>query len=170
MFRLLAFANGGIPSVGDNRQPAPSRALPEGPARAPARSYLRNIGYTAQQLSQPIVGVSHSWTDTSPCNINHRDLADRVKAGVREAGGHVSPVAAAGGPIAALRDGDIIAIDVPGRQLRVEGADLAARSRPRRAPYQRNGALAHYALLVSSASQGAVLAGLDDADENQAGA
>lgn len=148
-----------------NRQPAPSRALLEGPARAPARSYLRNIGYTAQQLSQPIVGVSHSWTDTSPFTINPRDLADRVKAGVREAGGHVSPVAAAGGAIAAV-DGDIIAIDVPGRQLQVEGTDLAARSRPRRAPYQRNGALAHYALLASSASQGAVLAGLDDADDN----
>jgi len=73
--------------VGDDRQPAPSRALLEGPARAPARSYLRNIGYTERQLRQPIVGVSHSWTDTSPCNINHRELADRVKAGVGAAGG-----------------------------------------------------------------------------------
>jgi dihydroxy-acid dehydratase len=73
--------------VEDDRQPTVSRTLLEGPARAPARSYLRNIGYTAQQLRQPIVGVSHSWTDTSPCNINHRDLAERVKAGVREAGG-----------------------------------------------------------------------------------
>jgi dihydroxy-acid dehydratase len=84
--------------------------------------------------------------------------------------GHVSPEAAAGGPIAALQDGDVIAIDVPGRQLEVEGVDLAARPRPRREPYQRSGALAHYALLVGSASQGAVLAGLDDADDHQAGA
>jgi dihydroxy-acid dehydratase len=84
--------------------------------------------------------------------------------------GHVSPEAAAGGPIAALRDGDVIVIDVPGRQLAVEGVDLAARPRPGREPYQRNGALAHYALLVGSASRGAVLAGLDDADDHQAGA
>jgi dihydroxy-acid dehydratase len=84
--------------------------------------------------------------------------------------GHVSPEAAAGGPIAALQDGDVIAIDVPGRRLEVEGVDLDARPRPGRAPYQRSGALAHYALLVSSASRGAVLAGLDDADDHQAGA
>ena len=37
--------------------------------RAPARSYLANIGYGPKDLRQPIVGVSHSWT-TSPCNIN----------------------------------------------------------------------------------------------------
>jgi len=84
--------------------------------------------------------------------------------------GHVSPEAAAGGPIAALRDGDVIAIDVPGRKLEVEGIDLAVRPRPGREPYQRSGALAHYALLVGSASQGAVLAGLDDTDDHQAGA
>ena len=84
--------------------------------------------------------------------------------------GHVSPEAAAGGPIAALRDGDVIVIDIPGRQLAVEGVDLAARPRPGREPYQRSGALAHYALLVGSASRGAVLAGLDDADDHQAGA
>ena len=47
----------------------------------------------------------------------------------------------------------------------VEGVDLAARPRPGREPYQRRGALAHYALLVGSASQGAVLAGIDDTDD-----
>jgi dihydroxy-acid dehydratase len=76
-----------VTRVPDERQPNLSRTLLEGPARAPARSYLRNIGYSAQQLRQPIIGVSHSWTDTSPCNLNQRDLADRVKQGVREAGG-----------------------------------------------------------------------------------
>jgi dihydroxy-acid dehydratase len=55
--------------------------------RAPARSYLRNIGYTRAELDQPIVGVVHCWTDSSPCNLNHRDLAGQVKRGVRAASG-----------------------------------------------------------------------------------
>jgi dihydroxy-acid dehydratase len=80
--------------------------------------------------------------------------------------GHVSPEAAAGGPIAALRDGDMITIDVAGRVLDTD-ADLATRTLSARGPYLRSGALAHYALLVGSASRGAVLASLDD---DQAGA
>lgn len=64
-----------------------STALLDGVERAPARSYLRNIGYSKDDLSKPIVGVSHSWTDTSPCNFNHRDIAEAVKLGVSEAGG-----------------------------------------------------------------------------------
>src|SRR5207237_1786864 len=39
--------------------------------------------------------------------------------------GHVAPEAAVGGPLAALRDGDLIAIDVPNRTLDVEGVDIA---------------------------------------------
>ena len=59
-----------------------SRTLLEGPARAPARSYLRNIGYSRDDLNRPIIGISHCWTDTSPCNLNHRDLATAAKAGI----------------------------------------------------------------------------------------
>jgi dihydroxy-acid dehydratase len=69
--------------------------------------------------------------------------------------GHVSPEAADGGPIALLRDGDVIRIDANARAIDV-AADLSAR-RPqppaREAPV---GALAKYAALVASASQGAV--------------
>jgi dihydroxy-acid dehydratase len=64
-----------------------SRTLLDGIARAPARSYLRNIGYSAEDLTRPVIGVVHSWTDTSPCNFNHRAIAEQVKAGVRAAGG-----------------------------------------------------------------------------------
>ena len=64
-----------------------SRTLLDGIARAPARSYLRNIGYSADDLARPVIGIVHSWTDTSPCNFNHRALADQVKDGVRAAGG-----------------------------------------------------------------------------------
>lgn len=74
--------------------------------------------------------------------------------------GHVAPEAAVGGPIAALRDGDIIVFDLPGRRLDVELEDdelatrLAAWASP--APRYSDGVMAKYARLVSSASEGAV--------------
>jgi len=64
-----------------------SRALTEGPQRAPARAYLHGIGYSAEDLAKPIVGVAHSWIETMPCNFNNRVLAAKVKEGVRAAGG-----------------------------------------------------------------------------------
>ena len=64
-----------------------SRALTEGPERAAARAYLHGIGYTAEDLSKPIVGVAHSWIETMPCNFNNRVLAAKVKEGIRKAGG-----------------------------------------------------------------------------------
>ncbi len=64
-----------------------SRALTEGPERAAARSYLHGIGYSAEDLAKPIVGVAHSWIETMPCNFNNRVLAAKVKEGVRAAGG-----------------------------------------------------------------------------------
>jgi dihydroxy-acid dehydratase len=64
-----------------------SRALTEGPHRAAARSYLHGIGYSAEDLAKPIVGVAHSWIETMPCNFNNRVLAARVKEGIRAAGG-----------------------------------------------------------------------------------
>jgi dihydroxy-acid dehydratase len=73
--------------------------------------------------------------------------------------GHVAPEAAAGGPLAALEDGDIIEIDVEARRLAVVGVDVAARlsgwSPPE--PNYRKGVLARYAKLVGSASEGAML-------------
>ncbi len=75
--------------------------------------------------------------------------------------GHVSPEAVRGGPIAALRDGDTIELDVENRELRVNLSDdeIAARLTEVVAPPPRYtaGVLARYAKLVSSASEGAVL-------------
>ena len=74
--------------------------------------------------------------------------------------GHVSPEAFRGGPIAALREGDTVVLDVDARELRVELSDdeIAARladwSPP--APRYARGVLAKYASLVASASEGAV--------------
>jgi len=74
--------------------------------------------------------------------------------------GHVAPEAADGGPIAALRNGDIVNIDVKKRRLDVElsAAEIKRRLRAVKAPKTRyrTGALAKYARLVSSASDGAV--------------
>ena len=64
-----------------------SRALTEGPERAAARAYLHGIGYSAEDLAKPIVGVAHSWIETMPCNFNNRILASKVKEGIRAAGG-----------------------------------------------------------------------------------
>ena len=73
--------------------------------------------------------------------------------------GHVAPEAAVRGPLAAVRDGDVIAIDVDTRMLAVEGVDVEARLRDWSAPEPayRTGVMARYALLVSSASEGAIL-------------
>jgi dihydroxy-acid dehydratase len=48
---------------------------------------LKAIGFDDEDLAKPIVGVAHTWIETMPCNFNQRRLADRVKEGVREAGG-----------------------------------------------------------------------------------
>ena len=76
--------------------------------------------------------------------------------------GHVAPEAAAGGPIAAVRDGDTIVIDVATRSLHVDLPDdvLAARLREWRAPEPRyrGGVFAKYATTVGCASRGAVTA------------
>lgn len=72
--------------------------------------------------------------------------------------GHVSPEAAAGGPIAFVRDGDRVTIDVARRRIDVD-ADLAARAATGFTPARINpsvGVFAKYAALVASASQGAV--------------
>src|SRR5215510_10691517 len=64
-----------------------SATLLDGPSRAAARAMLHGIGFSDEDLKKPLVGVAHCWTETMPCNFNHRELAERVKQGVREAGG-----------------------------------------------------------------------------------
>lgn len=75
--------------------------------------------------------------------------------------GHVSPEAAAGGPIALVRDGDIISIDIPNRRLELEVSEeeLARRRAEWTPPPIRTKSkwLRRYASLVTSGSQGAVL-------------
>jgi dihydroxy-acid dehydratase len=74
--------------------------------------------------------------------------------------GHVAPEAPHGGPIAAVRDGDVVVFDVANRELNLELSDeeIAERLRDYEAPAPkyRNGVLGKYARLVGSASEGAV--------------
>jgi dihydroxy-acid dehydratase len=76
--------------------------------------------------------------------------------------GHVAPEAARGGPIAALRDGDVVRIDIPARALSVElsAVELAGRLAQLPPPPVRatSGVMGKYARLVSSAAQGAITA------------
>jgi dihydroxy-acid dehydratase len=75
--------------------------------------------------------------------------------------GHVSPEAAEKGPIAALRNGDTVTIDIPGRSITMEVSDeeIAARTAalPAFVPKIRKGYLARYAEMVTSANTGAIL-------------
>jgi dihydroxy-acid dehydratase len=74
--------------------------------------------------------------------------------------GHIAPEAARGGPIAALRDGDTVVVDVNKRQLNVELSEdeISRRLNDWQPPAPRyaQGVFAKYAALVSSASEGAV--------------
>ena len=58
-----------------------------GPNRAPARAMLLAAGFTARDLSRPIIGVANTWIEIGPCNYHLRELAAAVKAGIRRAGG-----------------------------------------------------------------------------------
>jgi dihydroxy-acid dehydratase len=69
----------------DNRHR--SRAIVDGPDRAPARSYLYSIGLTDDDLRKPIIGVANTWIGTMPCNFHLRRLSAKVMEGIRAAGG-----------------------------------------------------------------------------------
>jgi dihydroxy-acid dehydratase len=64
-----------------------SAALTDGPDRAPARAMLKGTGFTDEDLARPLIGVSTTWIETMPCNLNQRALAEYVKRGIRAAGG-----------------------------------------------------------------------------------
>ncbi len=64
-----------------------SHALTEGPERAPARAYLKGIGFDDEALAKPLIAVANTWIETMPCNFHLRALAAKVKEGIRAAGG-----------------------------------------------------------------------------------
>ena len=116
----------------------------EGPAGGPGMREM--LGVTAALVGQELIDHVALITDGRFSGASYGFVI-----------GHVAPEAAHGGPIALVKDGDIITINVETREINV-AADLDARrahwSAP--APKYPNGAYAKFAALVGSASKGAV--------------
>ena len=49
-----------------------SAAITDGPDRAGARSMLKAVGFTDEDLAKPLIGVATTWIETMPCNLNQR--------------------------------------------------------------------------------------------------
>ncbi|MFL5306582.1 MAG: dihydroxy-acid dehydratase [Polyangia bacterium] len=64
-----------------------SDALKKGIHRAPARAMLKATGLTNADLDRPLIAVANTWTDATPCNMHLRALGEKVKEGIRAAGG-----------------------------------------------------------------------------------
>src|SRR5881398_3681377 len=64
-----------------------SHIITDGRDRAGARAMLKGIGFTDDDLARPIIGVANTWIETMPCNYHLRNLAVKVKEGIRAAGG-----------------------------------------------------------------------------------
>ncbi|HVY40066.1 MAG TPA: dihydroxy-acid dehydratase [Polyangia bacterium] len=64
-----------------------SDALKKGIQRAPARAMLKATGLTDADLDRPLIAVANTWTDATPCNMHLRALGEKVKEGIRAAGG-----------------------------------------------------------------------------------
>lgn len=88
---------------------------------APAQAMLRAAGYTAADLERPIIGVMTSWSELSPCNLNHRAIAESVKNGIRSAGGTAMEF----GTIAVS---DSIAMGTPGMRMSLVSREVIADS------------------------------------------
>ncbi|HLF08751.1 MAG TPA: dihydroxy-acid dehydratase [Dehalococcoidia bacterium] len=119
----------------------------EGPKGGPGMREM--LGVTGALVGQGLGGSVALMTDGRFSGATHGLMA-----------GHVAPEAAVGGPIAAVREGDVITFDVQKRELRLEVPEDEIRSRLAtwKAPeaHYKSGVFAKYARLVSSASQGAV--------------
>jgi dihydroxy-acid dehydratase len=77
---------GELDGPGELRRKARAQ-LPSAPARAGARAHFRAMGIDPARLTGPIVGIAATWTGTMPCNLNQRELSDRVSDAVAAAGG-----------------------------------------------------------------------------------
>ena len=64
-----------------------SRAITQGPDRAPSRAMFKAVGLTDEDLARPLVGVANTWIEVMPCNFHLRRLSAKVKEGIRAGGG-----------------------------------------------------------------------------------
>lgn len=112
-----------------------------------------------QEMLAPTAAIAGRGLGESVALITDGRFSGATRGG---AIGHISPEAAAGGPLALVKEGDRIRIDIPAREIEllVDAAELAQRRREWTAPAPkvRSGYLARYAAMVTSADTGAVLA------------
>ena len=64
-----------------------SRNITDGRDRAPSRAMYKSIGFTDADLAKPLIAVANTWIETMPCNFHLRRLSEKVKEGIRAAGG-----------------------------------------------------------------------------------
>ena len=63
-----------------------SKVVTQGDDRAPARSMLRAVGLTDEDMNKPFIGIANLVSDVTPCNVHLDRIAQKVKIGVRDAG------------------------------------------------------------------------------------
>jgi dihydroxy-acid dehydratase len=73
--------------MADQRVKLRSGDVTDGMSKAPARAMLRAVGMTDDDWGKAQIGIANSWNELTPCNMTLRKLAERVKQGVRAAGG-----------------------------------------------------------------------------------
>jgi len=71
----------------DTRGKTRSGSITDGPSRAPARAMLKAVGFDDAALRKPIIGLANTWIEIGPCNFHLRQLGERIKEGIRAAGG-----------------------------------------------------------------------------------
>jgi dihydroxy-acid dehydratase len=64
-----------------------SDEIKKGISRAPARAMLKATGLTDADLAKPLVAIANTWSDVTPCNSHLRGIAEKVREGIRAAGG-----------------------------------------------------------------------------------
>jgi dihydroxy-acid dehydratase len=64
-----------------------SDSIKKGINRAPARAMLKATGLNDADLEKPLIAIANTWSDITPCNMHLRGLADKVREGIRAAGG-----------------------------------------------------------------------------------
>lgn len=64
-----------------------SSTMTDGLNRSAARAMYKATGLTDKDLAKPLVGIANTWIEIGPCNLHLRDLAEKVKDGIRDAGG-----------------------------------------------------------------------------------
>ena len=64
-----------------------SATITEGLSRAPARAMLKAMGLTDEDIYKPHIGIANTWIETTPCNFHLRRLSEKIKEGVKAAGG-----------------------------------------------------------------------------------